>query len=102
MTNRTTQGLLAERRAAVTEMRRADTTSRAMMQFAIDQIDRELAERKVIAAGVLQPPIPLRDIIAEVFAVTRTNVDQLEAERDARELVGLDRTWSPAQHVRAA
>ena len=37
------QSLLAERRAAVTEMRRADKATRELIQFRIDQIDREIA-----------------------------------------------------------
>jgi hypothetical protein len=45
----TTLSLLSERRAAVTELRRADKITRGLIQFRIDQIDRELAERKVIA-----------------------------------------------------
>ena len=43
------QSLLAERRAAVTEMRRADQATRELIQFRIDRIDRELAERQTIA-----------------------------------------------------
>lgn len=43
---RTLQDLLAERRALVDELRReSDKTARAMLQFAIDQIDRERNER---------------------------------------------------------
>jgi hypothetical protein len=45
----TTLSLLSERRAAVTELRRADAITRGLIQFRIDEIDRELAESKVIA-----------------------------------------------------
>lgn len=52
---KSTQSLLAERRAFVIEQSRAsDPTEHAMLQFEIDEIDREIARR---AAGVLQPPV---------------------------------------------
>jgi hypothetical protein len=45
---RTAQDILAERRATVFELaRETDPTARAMLQFAIDQLDRELAERTI-------------------------------------------------------
>ena len=105
MTNRSTQDLLAERRNSLHEMRRADPTTRALIQFGIDQIDRELAKRQTVAAGVIQPPVKTRDAITEVFDATRTTIAQLVADRDARdarELVGLDLDWSPAQVCRRA
>lgn len=44
---RSLQDLLAERRANVLEQsREADATARAMLQFHIDEIDREIAQRK--------------------------------------------------------
>lgn len=43
---RTTQSLLTERRAAIRELsRETDKTAREMLQFRVDQIDRELHER---------------------------------------------------------
>jgi hypothetical protein len=46
MKTRSLQDLLAERRANVQEMRReTDKTARAMLQFHIDQIDREIYSR---------------------------------------------------------
>ena len=43
----TAQSLLAERRSCVMEqMRERDATARAMLQFRIGQIDRELHERQ--------------------------------------------------------
>lgn len=100
---RTAQDLLAERRANVLEQsREKDPTARAMLQFHIDQIDRELHARREA------------DPIRECFAATRTDVafeqsertiEKLVAERDARDahrVDGLDISWSPAQHARSA
>lgn len=62
----------------------------------------------IISAGVLQGPVPIPPVasnaIDEAFAATRETIAQLEAERDARELVEpmTDITWSPAQHCRRA
>lgn len=70
---RTAQDLLAERRANVQEQRReTDKTARAMLQFRIDQIDRELHEQR--------QAIPV--------------VRQTEAMTSAE--------WSPGQHCRRA
>ncbi len=45
--SRTVQDLLAERRANVQEMRReACPIARAMLQYHVDEIDRELARRR--------------------------------------------------------
>ncbi len=85
---RTAQDLLAERRATVNELRREkDPTARAMLQFAIDDIDRQLHQR---------------DAISEAFTATRAVVARLEAERDARDLVAVCPSWSVAQHARRA
>ena len=47
MKNRSTQDLLAERRANVNEQRReSDKTARAMLQVHIDTIDMELVTRR--------------------------------------------------------
>jgi hypothetical protein len=61
----------------------------------------------VVGAGVLQPPVPVsppptRDAIGEAFAAARETVEKLEQERDARDLIGLDLDWSPAQVCRRA
>ncbi len=48
----------------------------------------------VRAAGVIQPPVKTLD---DIFTATRATVAQLEAERDARELVAVCPSWSPAQ-----
>jgi hypothetical protein len=46
---RTVQDLLVERRACIQEQRReSDPTARAMLQFCIGQIDRELHEQKLV------------------------------------------------------
>lgn len=52
---RTAQDLLAERRTTVLELaRERDSIARQMLQFSIDQIDRELHERS--AQAPLNPP----------------------------------------------
>ncbi len=102
---RTAQDLLAERRNLVDEQRQlrgTDRIGREMLQWRIDEIDRNLAERKIIAAGVLNPPVtipPPRDAIGEAFDATRETIAQLEAERDARELVHIGSDWSPSHHA---
>ena len=53
MTTRTTQDLLAERRANVLEsMRESDATAQAMLLAHVETIDAELAARRNPAAGV--------------------------------------------------
>jgi len=56
----------------------------------------------VIAAGVIQPPIPQGDAISDAFAAARATVARLETDRDARELVAVGGEWSPAHHARTA
>jgi hypothetical protein len=61
---RTEQDLLAERRALVNEQRfERDQCARAMLQFRLDQIDRELHERNwrpsdQFEADMENPPAP--------------------------------------------
>ena len=52
MTTRTTQSLLAERRANVLErLRETDPTARALLAYHIDTIDRELFARRIRERG---------------------------------------------------
>ena len=56
MKSRTVQDLLTERRAAIAELRtERDKTARHLLQFAIDQIDRELHARQWRPADEVQP-----------------------------------------------
>lgn len=51
MNVRSLQDLLAERRLLVQEQRyERDRCARGVLQFQIDQIDRELAERRAVAS----------------------------------------------------
>lgn len=50
MTDRTEQDLLAERRSAIREqLRERDKIAIAVLQFQIDEIDREIASRRTSA-----------------------------------------------------
>lgn len=55
---------------------------------------------RIDAAGVLQPPVKVRDAISEAFEAARADVAHLEALRDER--ADLVSTWSPAQAYRSA